>query len=734
MRAPKFPMASTSSPVFPSAYLSDEQGTAVKGLKKWKSVEEIQWKLTGLDMSLAKSFFIDKQYCVEPAVLNKMGPALATAKLGAMALRVRSGPAYAMANAAWKQMPEDGLFGRETVRARVEETFFADGGVENTLGRVRLAYPKVGEMPARPVTRAEAHRALLGSGVSLARLKDDVLAPYPLFPTEVGGQAVTINPKSSNGLPVLGKFETPLAAEKVLGLAAQFRKELTRAARTPEGVEQWKERMEATNPQMVACLGKAKGDYYRAGKLVEGKMRFYNVLPRQIALNMQVATQPLEALALSYLEGSNSGHGVSLHHGGAAQLVAELDARLAREGRAFVHVGDDSWVVVRVGSKLCMFALDCSNFDLTQHGAVTAEVHRAIHTQLARIDAPAADLWLAYARSRLVVVAGSVVRKWPHAGPSGMPLQSKINDMLMDVLIERALERSVDWQEERAVDECLQLVGRELGFSVRVEQHAAVAAESILGALEQVPFLFVGYYFHVREGSVRVFADWARQLAQLPYPGLKWMKSDKELKIMEAMRLGCFIQSLGMPPPALDAAYAAMREYAIEFLEGTLDHFGDQTDERLRWAVGESPMGPGTAPSLSGLRSVLLLGARRLWLEKPLAKAPAAALNWADMVEEEEEAEASRKERVPLARGAALRPIPVPPREPTTHPVTARNDGRPPPTAVWGPNKAPRRLPGGRRGGRVLRDADEWEESEEESWEVVSERSESFYSATEDEY
>lgn len=734
MRAPKEPLPSTSLPFFPSAYLSDADGERVKALRKWRAIPEIQKRLEGLDMQLAKSFNIDKQYCVEPAVLNKMGPALATAKLGALALRVRSGYAFQMGNAAWKEMPEEGVFGRGQVRTRVLETFFADGGVENTLGRVQLAYPKVGERPTHPPTRAEAQRALHGSGISLARLSDDALAPYPLYPTEVGGKSVSVNPKSSNGLPVLGKFETPGAADRVLGLAAGFRKELTRAAATTTGVAAWKERMEATNPQMVACLGKAKSDYYKVGKLTAGMLRFYNVLPRQIALNMQVATQPLEALALPFGAGSNSGHGVTLHHGGAAELVAELDRRLALEGRAFVHVGDDSWVLVKVREKICMFALDCSNFDLTQHSAVTSEVHAAIHRQLARIDAPAADLWLAYARSRLVVVAGSVVRKWPHAGPSGMPLQSKVNDMLMDVLIERALERNVDWTDAGAVDECLMGVGRGMGFAVRVEQHSAATATSVIGALEQNPFLFVGYYFFVREGGVRVFADWARQLAQLPYPGLKWMKSDKELKIIEAMRLGCFVQSLGTPPPALDAAMSAMRQFAIGLLETVLDHFGDQSDERLRWAVGESPLGPATSPSLSGLRNVLLLGDRRLWLEKPLARPAEVRAAWADIVEQEEEEQVAARERVPTARGPALRPIVVPPRPPTTHPATARNDGRPPPTAVWAPPKAPRRLAGDRRGGRVLRDEDEWSE-EDSSWEhVSSEGSESYYSATEDEY
>lgn len=78
-------------------------------------------------------------------------------------------------------------------------------------------------------------------------------------------------------------------------------------------------------------------------------------------------------------------------------------------------------------------------------------------------------------------------------------------------------------------------------------------------------------------------------------------------------------------------------------------------------------------------------------------------LTWGELVEEEERAEAqeggyvvTRPATVSVAK-AIVRPRPQ-----STHPASMRNDGRPPPTAVWGPPKAPRaealtRLKGSRR-------------------------------------
>lgn len=716
----------TSGP--PSAYLSEE---AIQGIKKFNACDNLataKAMLAGLDMEERSAFYIDKKLTVDARILGSQNPTLALAQKGKMSVRVRSKFGFAALGEAWKGMDTGGPFGREVVSARVKQTFNASGGTELTLGRILSAYPKRGATVLRPVTRAEAMSALSGAGINLKRLNDDQLRPFPLLPQE-DGRAITVNRKATNGYPVLGDWDTPGAAEKVMGLAVTLRRALAEASKERGGVQALIQHYEDTDAQLVALMGKAKGDYYKEEKLGSGKLRFYNAFPKQILLNMQVATQVIEGYALSYLQGSNSFSGVNLLYGGADELVAEMDQRLSIRGRVYIHMGDDSWVVVRVGNRLVWFALDCSNFDLTQHNACTKEVHHAVHTQLQRIDVTAADLWLTYARERLVVVTGTLAYKWKHAGPSGMPMQSKTNGMLMEVLIERSLAtpETFDWTDAATVDSWLQAKGDEMGFKVRCEQHHVGPATSIRDLLERQKFLFVGYYFYARGGEVRVFGDWARQMAQLPYPGFRWVQGDSGLKRTEAMRIGSLCQSLGVPPPELEAAFDSLRRYAIGLVkEVLLEQPEDPEDPRLVWAVGESPFGPPVEPNLRGLLRVLEEGPEVKWLGPNALEGSSMLIpptSWADMadLEEAEQVAAGLEIQRPGARSAPA--IFIPRKKPPTHPLTAANHGRPPPTAVWGPPKQPRsafEVVSGRRNrrGRVL---DDEEESYEYSFDAYSE-------------
>jgi hypothetical protein len=523
------------------------------------------------------------------------------------------------------------------------------------------------------------------------------------MPDEKG---VTVNPHADNGFPVLGKWDTPGAAALAMELARTVRDEID----SEGNGETWLRRAELARPWLVAVRGKAKADYYPQEKVVEARMRFYNAFPRQTMLVMQQATQVMELNARHYLNSeSYSGIGVSLVHGGAADLVQEMGRRLERDGFAYVHVGDDSWVVVRRQGRLAMFALDCSNFDLTQRAEVTREVHASIKRQLKLIDARASELWHGYARQRLVVVTGALVRVFKHAGPSGMPLQSKINDVLMDVMLNRMLG-DLQSLDEDEVARAVEAAGQSMGFSVRLEQYWCGSATTLLGALEVKPFLFIGYYFHVREGGVQVCADIPRTLAQLPYPALKWSKEKRELQITEAMRLGSVLMSMGMPTMQLEGAYSAFRTYVENLLKGTIELAGDIVDGRLRWAVQESPWGPPREASLMGLLRAVRRDPAVLWLGRE-AELPAVStfvpLTWADMADEEEVEEARAFHAVterPGNVGGPRRRLPqgrVP-----THPATRANDGRPPPTVVWAPDRAPaprRNMPVSRKDRRAQR-------------------------------
>lgn len=687
-----------------------------------KNVEVAKKALAGLDMEQEDTFVIPRHLTTDRRVLESNKPQMGIAQTGVPTARPRSFFAKTLVNAAYPKLPITGFASQERVGEAMKARVFASGGTECTLGRIQKAYPARGVRPRLPVSALEAEAAMGRCGLVMEHLPAPALVPYPIVALP-GQVSVTVNPNSDNGFPVLGKWGDPKAAQMCYELAMTVRQEIDKMG---GDAWRWLRTAEKSKPYLVAVRGKAKGDYYSQDKVVGARMRFYNAFPRQVMLNMQTATQVMEQNARSVVSGVDvhSGMGVSLTHGGAGAMVEALEEQLKAHGWAYVHVGDDSWVIVRVGDKLIMFALDCSNFDLTQHGLVTEEVHKAFRRQLRCIDPVAADLWYAYARERLVVVVDAVVRRWKHAGPSGMPLQSKVNDVLMDVLINR-LRGAVRTWTEPIVAEAVERVAADMGFSVKLEQYTELAAESIVDFLQREPFLFVGYYFHVRGGEVRVCADIPRTFAQVPYPSAGWTREKKDLQIIEAMRLGSISLNLGLPPADVEAAVQTFRDGAKNLVRDTLARFGDQVDERLRWAVQESPFGATTVPSLAGLLRALDRDPKLLW--QPEAPLPATsqfvALTWADSVAEEEEREEAqygvsyRRPRADLSvRAVQLPKVPA-----HTHPSTSRNDGRPAPTAVWGPPREARQpvaLPGRRtrrRDGLAMREfhdalEDEWQE------------------------
>lgn len=704
---------------------------------KYRRLDEAQRALEALDMDVCSTIVLPRELCLDKEICASDKLALALASKGVTSVRVRSDIAVRLAAKVFGLLPDEGVASKVQVGLSTGVKVFASGGVEGALGRVVLAYPKRdAPAPPRPVSRLEARAALRRCGLSLDGVPSAFLAPYPIVVEE--GSQLRLNPHSDNGFPVLGRWDTPGAAERCQGLAISVRQELLRRG----DAVGWVRDMQVQKPWLVALRGKAKADYYTVDKVVRAMMRFYNALPRHLAMNMQVATQPFERLSRHISVGSvsRSGIGITLVRGGAADLVDALQEQLDEAGQAYVHVGDDSWVIAIRNGVLVMFALDCSNFDLTQHGSVTAEVHAALREEVARIDPTAADLWYAVARERLVVLALSLVRKLQHAGPSGMPLQSKVNDMLMDVMINRTLA-SLRGHTEEDVAAAVEQTGADMGFQVRLEQYCSMWGETSLAEmLERHPFLFIGYYFWADRGRVAVHCDVPRTLAQLPYPSVGWKAARGELELMEAMRLGSIAQNLGEAPPALAPAFAAFREQALALTERVITSYGDVDDDRLRWAVQENPWAAEAEPNLKGLLAALQRPPSALWAR---AELPATVTfiplgSWADEVDAMEAGLARdlgvRAEALLRPRGATgVRPVALPHTSVSTHPASHQNDGRPPPTAVWGPNRAPRdralaRLKG-RRAARMVRS---WDGASSLAWSEWSEDSETAHEESED--
>jgi hypothetical protein len=295
-------------------------------------------------MDLEKGFEVPRQYIWDPEARVSGKPTFARAANGVPAGRVRSDVAKKVVNSTFALLPSTGVFSRETVAATMlKRVYVLNAGTNATLGRLHLAYPRRGARIAKPITHLEARRALQNCGLDMGRLIDvpGALRPFPLL-AKADGVGLTVNPHADNGLPVMGKWDSGggEAAQMVMGLALSVRKELERHVAGGGTVAEWKRDAELKRPWLVALLGKAKADYYAPEKVTHARLRFYNVLPRQIMLIMQQATQPLERNAAHINQGvGHSGQGITLVRGGAALLVSKLQQQLDAEGSAYVRGG-----------------------------------------------------------------------------------------------------------------------------------------------------------------------------------------------------------------------------------------------------------------------------------------------------------------------------------------------------------------------------------------------------------
>lgn len=716
-RAPLSEVHRTLSEIPQSYFLPDLEGTFNKNKgQKDPAVLHAEMNANGeLDMELAPSVNIPLRHTLNRALFNAAPHKQnGRANTGTATLRKRSHQGLMVVKAFHSKLPvvasrRADYALKPLVEARIRNVVAADGGTRNTIGRIAKAYPKKGSSVEFPPTISEVKKAIASSGLDLSAIPKELLRPLDLSAVGQEHAEITINTKADSGFPVDVKITEPGALEKIMGLAKGLRAECEREyKKDPEnGVWKYIRNLEDTAPYMVALKGKCKADCYKTEKIEAFQMRFYNALGRQVILNMQVSTQVMESVSRNILDGSeyHSAQGVSLVRGGANDLVMGMDTQLMNEGVSYVHVGDDSWVAMLVEDGIVLFSLDCSNFDLTQHSEATARIHSALRTELERIDPVSGQVWYAFARERLVVTHGWATYKWKHAGPSGMAIQSKVNDVLMDVVLQRVTRLRSVAKDRESLNQALQEIGRGMHLDIRLEDYEFVPGrQTISDALRDVSFLFIGYRFYNENGDVMVFCDLPRSLSQMAFPGLKWVDDKRELAVTEAIRLGSTMMNMGLPPSELLPAYKQARDEVYSLIKRVIKENGDINDEKLKWAVQASPYSGGVIPSLSGtLRA--LEKVEELWSPGvELASTsemvdaltlPRAFLSWA---EEVEEVELERKKEHfvrPLARTvdpklARIKRTLIQRRPKPTHPATLKNLGREPPTAVWGPDKQPR--------------------------------------------
>lgn len=621
----------------------------------------IQKSLAGLDMAPADSVLLSKEGVKERVAVKAVREKLSSGKEvfaltnpGDLQFRVRTADGGMVVKTVLEALPVKGFgaFTRRGCEAKIQDKYYVAGGSHFTLPRLAKYYPRSETAGLQPPTLEEAKKAFLECGL------------YAGGGERYEYEQLSVNPKSDNGLPVMGKWEDALAQQEVMTLAGQLELKLKELMRTLRGPETEAERLSDwvngvsgltdAYPAYFTFMGKAKQDYYTEEKLNQGHLRFYNVVPRQLQLLMMRATQPFEAESTTLEAGAFTSMGSALAAGGAQEWVETMCGQGVLEEFGLLHCGDDSWIIHFRGDKVTMFALDCSSFDLTQHARVTVNVHRVFYQGLAGFDEMAAGLWFALMRERRVVVAGNVAYTWYHAGPSGMLLQSKVNDVLMHIFIMRLLADIKRRQpegdlRESTVSAAVEDQGKGMGFVVKLEQFGQVPfpleqrvrfglgydaqvaykttdlewrKKAVIAYLALKPFLYVGYYFHaqqaefVGDATITVVCDLPRTLSQMAYPSVKWYGSEDETRLKEAMRLGAQFLSAGVPPLSLTNAFTKWRAAVMHLVLNQLTKWKDKPMPELKWAIDQGVLSPDTPQTLQGLYNVLQKGNAELWLGK----------------------------------------------------------------------------------------------------------------------
>lgn len=675
---------------------------------KRRTLNTIPGGMAALDRAYklqAGGITVPKEHTVMARVLQSEGPKQHNTAKGPPVARRRTAQSYKVVTAAWRELSPAQ---RELLAERSREVVYVTGGTENYLGRLGTkAVPYDAPAVPAPPSSKEVETALHRTGVAL-NIAPGTVKPFLWDPDHEGPERVRFNHKASNGLPVGGTWETAGAPERVLRIARSLASELATTQETK--IMSWYQKKMETNPELVAVEGKCKSDYYPLRKVYSMGLRHYCCFPRQLAFIMQSVTQPFEELARNIFHDSefHTGIGISLHSAGADLLVTRLDEQLARDGVAYCHVGDDTFLAARLdtaqGPLIILLALDCTAFDMTINNSVLRPIVDAFYAQLRNVEAKAAALWRATMYERLEVVHRTIVGRSRHGNPSGNMLVSKVNSAVMDVLVQRVLRKPARLRDEVQANSYVAEVAASLGFTARVEQYELVKARTVRQALQSRHFLFIGYNFWSdQDRAVHVYVDWVRAFAQARFPRYAHVRDDKELLVREALRFGNLTLNLGTPPPELVKAFAAYTVAATELLRSAYDVVGDKDVTNLRWVVDSGALGPEPIASIRGVLSAIV---RKddLWeakvarpgvrdIPKQVMVQKVVPKTWADLAEDDSDDEVvgvglpTKVVEVPLASPHVLEHK-LTPRLPRTRGVrrpkpSAKTVGRMPPTKPY---------------------------------------------------
>jgi len=589
---------------------SDEQKRLTRDLN---NLDKAQALLKPLGFANHPPFVIQKARTMDRRILRAAEPKRAMAANTGFNVKARSAYACELVlgfTLRVRQAEAAGLSGEFACAAKIKEegmsVVMASGNPEHCYGRL-IKNLRVGSAAERgvlrPLTEAAALRAMDSCGQAFPT--PDYLAgrrvAQPLVESvEEGVPVCSMNPVANTGFPLLVSHDyvDPETGESALArlslLMGAIHAELKELdMRCVGSMDEWLTRVGAwlnvqldQRPYLYAVQGKCKTDFYSAKKVENNEMRFYNVLPGQVVGLMKPATQAYQQACLNVFDDPSltSFQGCSFAHGGAERVVDALQHQLEHRGFGFVTNGDDSWIAARWKRGVMMFALDCTSFDLTQCPEVTRALRYQMYVRLYHADRIAAALWYWYTEKRLTVLAHTLVYMITKGGPSGIPLQSKVNDGFMTAFIfelfeefEKAATRNAAPyrlipETEDELNEVIQQVGAGLGLKVKLESFSlGEGAMSVREAVRRTPFKFCGYHVHVarlvdheeteRECAVVAF-DLPRMMSRIRTSGVKWLQ-DKEFFVAERLRVAAMVLQMGVPPMELAGAFDFCTRYAL---------------------------------------------------------------------------------------------------------------------------------------------------------------------------
>ncbi len=382
------------------------------------------------------------------------------------------------------------------IETALRDKLMYSGTPANTLGRFQKYYPKKGDPPiSARVAKLLQDDNYMSTALSFCgiRLKEGVKdgtynfpaakrIPYTHIPAE---ESISVSHHSSLGLPTLTRASNPQYGADALKVTMGLSKTIMQTTAEMffqttgmrpldfsheylysrneedlrvifddklESFQRWMksyyEQLKAEHPELVTVLGKAKAEMTSIKKVLGNEIRFYNVYPGHFTNIFRTVLQPLREVkdGMKYEDDGAESHtmlGSGLANGDHNRLVTKLLSQLGVHWRAYSHNGDDSWVIQKIrtldGELTIMYDLDCSSFDLTQRSDLRDPVIDAIYEQLMLIEPMAATWWMLMGKTRLTNVCDSFVMDLHHGGPSGFDGQSEINDVIMQICIDLAL-------------------------------------------------------------------------------------------------------------------------------------------------------------------------------------------------------------------------------------------------------------------------------------------------------